>query len=86
METYKTGLKFKHIEDVDKNLAEKIRNIVRLNAFTVHNKDKTFSMRLYKDPDNRHFPSVTSVFPKGKELRCNPHTEVAPLTTLDRLK
>ena len=68
METYKTGLKFKHIEDVNKNLAEKIRNIVRLNAFTVHNKDKTFSMRLYKDPDNRHFPSVTSVFPKGKEL------------------
>ena len=42
METYKTGLKFKHIEDVDKNLAEKIRNIVRLNAFTVQNKDKTF--------------------------------------------
>jgi hypothetical protein len=68
METYKTGLKFTHIEDVDKNLAEKIRNIVRLNAKTIHNKDKTFSMRLYQDPENKSFPSVTSVFPKGEEL------------------
>jgi len=68
METYKTGLKYKHIQDVDKNLAEKIGNIVRLNAKTIHNKDKTFSMRLYQDPENKSFPSVTSVFPKGKEL------------------
>ena len=56
VENYKTGLKFTHVVDVDKHIAAKIKQIPRLKTLSLQNKDKSFSMRMYQDPNNKLFP------------------------------
>ena len=67
VENYKTGLKFTHVVDVDKHIAAKIKQIPRLKTLSLQNKDKSFSMRMYQDPNNKLFPSVTTVMPSDSE-------------------